>query len=133
MSALRTATRYGVRNLWPNIARSIGAKTFNDLGSDERQELLRACVVLAPERGEPILLDLVKKGGVITNEEREATRSMAAELLGELSRSRPTAMALQEIANSRWGVSEETRSAAGDAARRIGQRLSQSQGGSATA
>lgn len=128
MAALRTAVRYGMRNTWPSISRVIGGKAFNDLGNDERRELLRACVVLSPERGEPVLLDLVKKGGVLTSEEREATRAMAAELLGELSRSRPTAMALQEVANARWGVSEETRMAASNAAKRIGQRLAQPQG-----
>jgi hypothetical protein len=129
MAALRTTARYGMRNSWPTIARIIGQKTFNELGVDERRELLRACVTLSPERGEPVLLDLAKKGGVLTSEEREATRAMAAELLGELSRSRPTAMALQEIANARWGVSEETRLAASSAAKRIGQRLAQPQGG----
>lgn len=132
MAALRTGTRYGMRNAWPSVARIIGAKQFNELGSDERRELLRACVLLSPERGEPVLLDLAKKGGVLTSEEREATRSMAAELLGELSRSRATAMALQEIANARWGVSDETRAAAANAAKRIGLRLAQPQG-SATA
>src|SRR5262249_49414552 len=88
MAALRTSTRYGMRNSWPTITRIIGAKTFNDLGVDERRELLRACVMLSPERGEPVLVDIAKKGGVLTSEEREATRAMAAELLGELSRSR---------------------------------------------
>jgi hypothetical protein len=132
MAALRTSTRYGMRNVWPTIARIIGAKNFNELGSDERRELLRSCVLLSPERGEPVLVDLAKKGGVLTSEEREATRALAAELLGELSRSRPTAMALQEIANARWGVSEETRMAAANAAKRIGIRLAQPQG-SATA
>ncbi|MBX3233828.1 MAG: protein kinase [Labilithrix sp.] len=128
MAALRTSVRYGMRNAWPSIARVINGKGFNELGNDERRELLRACVVLSPERGEPVLLELAKKGGVLTSEEREATRAMAAELLGELSRSRPTAMALQEIANARWGVSEETRMAAANAAKRIGQRLAQPQG-----
>ncbi len=129
MAALRTSTRYGMRNAWPSVARIIGAKTFNELGTDERRELLRACVVLSPDRGEPVLLELAKKGGVLTSEEREATRTMAAELLGELSRSRATAMALQELASSRWGVSEETRTAAANAAKRIGLRLAQPQGG----
>ncbi|MFO0737056.1 MAG: protein kinase [Labilithrix sp.] len=128
MAALRTTVRYGMRNAWGTISRAISGKTFNELGNDERRELLRACVVLSPERGEPVLLDLVKKGGVLTSEEREATRAMAAELLGELSRARPTAMALQEVANARWGVSEETRMAAANAAKRIGQRLAQPQG-----
>jgi hypothetical protein len=134
MAASRTSARYGMRSSWPTIARIIGAKNFNELGSDERREHLRACLILSPERGEPILLDLAKKGGVLTSEEREATRAMAADLLGELSRSRQTAMALQEIANARWGVSEETKLAAANAAKRIGQRLSQGAGqGAATA
>jgi hypothetical protein len=124
MAAMRTLTRYGVRGAWPTVQRLINAKNFNELGSDERRELLRACIVLSPERGEPILLDLVKKGGVLMSEEREGSRILAAELLGELSRSRPTAMALQEIANARWGVSDETKSAAAAAAKAIGLRLS---------
>ncbi len=132
MAALRTSTRYGMRNVWPSVARIIQAKNFNELGSDERKELLRACMMLDPGRGEPVLLDLAKKGGVLTSEEREATRAMAAELLGDLSRSRPTAMALQEIANARWGVSKETQGAAANAAKRIGARLASPQG-SATA
>jgi serine/threonine protein kinase len=128
MAALRATTRYGMRNAWPTIARIISAKNFNELGTDERRELLRACVLLSPERGEPVLLDLAKKGGVLTSDEREATRAMAAELLGDLSRSRQTAMALTEIANARWGVSEETRMAAANAAKRIGARVAQPQG-----
>lgn len=128
MAALRTSTRHGVRSVWPTVARIIGAKPFNDLGNDERRELLRACVMLSPDRGEPILVDLTKKGGVLASEEREATRAMAADLLGELSRSRQTAASLQEIATARWGVSEETRMAAANAAKRIGQRIAQPQG-----
>lgn len=132
MAAVRAITRYTMRAAWPTVARLIAAKNFNELGNDERRELLRACLVLAPERGEPILLDLAKKGGVLMSEEREATRALAAELLGDLSRSRPVAMALQELANARWGVSDETRAAAGNAAKKIGLRLSQTHGGTAT-
>ncbi len=132
MAAVRAITRYTMRAAWPTVARLINAKNFNELGNDERRELLRACLVLAPERGEPVLLELVKKGGVLMSEEREATRALAAELLGELSRSRAVAMALQEIANTRWGVSEETRNTAGNAAKKIGLRLAQAHGGIAT-
>jgi hypothetical protein len=121
-----------MRAAWPTAQRLINAKNFNELGSDERRELLRACLVLSPDRGEPFLLDLVKKGGVLMSEEREASRIIAAELLGELSRSRPTAMALQEIATARWGVSDETKNAAALAAKAIGIRLSSAmRGGSA--
>jgi hypothetical protein len=134
MAALRTCARYGMRGAWPVVARSIGSKNFNELGTDERRELLRACLLLSPERGEPAVLELAKKGGVLTSEKQETTRAMAAELLGEVSRSRPTAMALQELASARWGVSEETRMAAANAAKRIGLRLAQPPGqGSAIA
>lgn len=128
LAALRTITRYQMRNAWPTVARIIGGKGFNELGADERREFFRACMLVSPERGEPILLDIAKKGGVLASEGREATRAAAVELLGELSRSRPTALALQEIANARWGTSEETRTAAANAAKRIGQRLAQAPG-----
>ena len=136
LAALRTSTRYAMRNVWVTVARIINSKNFNDLGNDERRELLRAAIVLAPERGEPLALDIAKKGGVLVSENREATRALAAELLGELSRSRQTGAALHELANSRWGLSEETRMAAAAAAKRIGQRLAASPaapGGGATA
>jgi len=129
MAALRTMTRYAMRNAWPAVARVINGKNFNELGNDERRELLRAAIVLSPERGEPLALELAKKGGVLVSENREATRALAAELLGEFSRSRATGAALHELAQSRWGLSEETRMAAANAAKRIGQRLAAPQGG----
>ncbi|MDB4935920.1 MAG: serine/threonine protein kinase [Labilithrix sp.] len=136
MAALRTATRYQMRNVWVTVARIINGKNFNELGNDERRELLRTAILLSPERGEPLALEIAKKGGVLVSENREATRALAAELLGELSRSRQTGSALHELANSRWGLSEETRMAAATAAKRIGQRLAgapQSPQGGATA
>ena len=60
---------------------------------------------------------------MIVSENREAVRALGAELLGEMSRSRQTASTLAEISQTRWGVSEETKTAAGNAAKRIGQRL----------
>ena len=134
MAAVRAITRYTMRAAWPTVTRIINGKNFNELGNDERRELLRACLVLAPDRGEPVLLDIAKKGGVLMSEGREASRALAAELLGEISRNRQVAMALQEIANGRWGTSEETRTAAANAAKKIGLRLAQahSGGGSAT-
>lgn len=129
MAALRTIARYQMRNAWPTVARIINGKNFNDLGNDERRELLRTAIVLSPERGEPLALELAKKGGVLVSENREATRALAAELLGELSRSRQTGAALHELAQSRWGLSEETRMAAQQAAKRIGQRLAGAAGG----
>jgi len=129
MAALRTCTRYQIRSAWPTVARIINGKSFNELGNDERRELLRSAILLSPDRGEPLALELAKKGGVLVSENREATRALAAELLGEFSRSRQTGAALHELAQSRWGLSEETRLAAANAAKRIGQRLAAPQGG----
>jgi serine/threonine protein kinase len=128
MAALRTLTRYGMRNAWPTVARVIGGKGFNELGNDERRELLRAAIVLSPDRGEPLALDLAKKGGVLMSENREYTRTLACELLGELSRSRNVAQSLNELTQGRWGISEETRIAASNAAKRIVQRIEQQAG-----
>ncbi len=126
LAALRAATRYQMRNVWSTVARIIGGKTFNDLGSDERRELLRAVILLGPERGESLALDLAKKGGVLVAGSREATRALAAELLGDLSNSPQVGASLHELAQSRWGVSEETRTAAAAAASRIAHRVASS-------
>jgi hypothetical protein len=119
---VRTLTRYSMRAAWPTITRVINGKTFNDLGNDERRELIRAAIVLVPDRGEPLALDIAKKGGVLMSENREYTRTLACELLGEISRSRQVASALNELTQGRWGISEETRLAASNAAKRIMQR-----------
>ncbi len=124
LAALRAASRYGMRPAWVTVVRIINGKPFTDLGSDERRELLRCAILLSPERGEPLAVEIAKKGGVLVTENREATRLLAIELLGELSRTRQTASALHELSQSRWGISEETRTAAANAAKRIAQRLS---------
>ncbi len=133
LAALRAAARYGMRTAWVTVVRIINGKLFTDLGSDERRELLRCAILLSPERGEPLAIEIAKKGGVLVTENREATRLLSVELLGELSRSRQTAAALHEISQSRWGISDETRNAAASAAKRIGQRLSMAPPGGPTA
>jgi len=132
MAALRTITRYQMRGAWPAVVRLVNGKNFNELGNDERRELLRTAILVSPDRGEPLALELAKKGGVLVSENREATRALAAELLGEFSRSRQTGAALHELAQARWGLSEETRLAAANAAKRIAQRLGGGPGGGAS-
>ena len=84
--------------------------------------------MLSPDRGEGMALDIAKKGGVLMSEERETTRAAAAELLGEFSRSRQIAQGLSELSQVRWGVSDETRTAAAHAAKRIAERAAQAPG-----
>jgi serine/threonine-protein kinase len=80
-------------------------------------------VALSPDRGEPMAVELVKKGGVFTSEDRETSRALAADALGEYSRSPATAATLREVSQTRWGTSDETRAAAAAAAKRIAGRL----------
>jgi hypothetical protein len=126
MAALRSITRYGVVGAWAQISRVVNSKEFSDKGNDERKELLRALVALVPDRGEPIALELAKKGGVFVSETREATRVAAMEALGAVSRSTNVVNVLREIAQARWGTSDETRGAAGKAADAIAARLQES-------
>ena len=123
MASLRAMIRYGLRGAWPAVHRATQAKPFFDLGTDERKELLRALFLLAPERGEPIILELVKKGGVLASESRESTRAIACDVLGDYSRSRAAIAALNEVFASRWGTAEETRHAATAALAKIAARI----------
>jgi hypothetical protein len=123
MAALRAIARYRIKGNWSAIARVVKQPTFNELGLDERKELLRALVAVSVQSGEPIALELAKKGGMLVSEEREATRVAAIEVLGDLSRSGTVSQAMHEISQSRWGTSEETRTAASNAAKAINQRI----------
>jgi eukaryotic-like serine/threonine-protein kinase len=123
MAAARAATRYGVKGAWAAVARQVKLPDFNERGSDERKEFLRALVALSPDRGEPIALEMAKKGGVFVSDSRETTRAAAAEALGAISRSPQVAAGLRELAQARWGTSDETRSAAAAAADLISQRI----------
>jgi hypothetical protein len=123
MAGLRALARYRMKNAWAAVAKLPKAPDFNERGQDERTETFRALVVLSPERGEPIAIDMAKKGGVFVSEGREATRIAAIDALGELSRSPVVVAALREIAQSRWGTAEETRTAANEAATKIQQRI----------
>jgi len=123
MAALKAGMRYGVKGLWPIVARHVRAPNLHELGSDERADLMQALVVLSPERGEPIAIELAKKAGVFSSGEKEASRLAAIEALGACSRSQVAVTALREIAGARWGTSDEVRAAATAAADRIAQRI----------
>jgi serine/threonine protein kinase len=123
MAAQRAVTRHGLKAAWPAIARQVRAPNFHELGADERRELMYTLVALSPDRGEPMAVELVKKGGVFTSEDRETSRALAAEALGECSCSLATVATLREVSQTRWGTSDETRAAAAAAAKKIAARL----------
>ena len=123
MAAQRAVTRHALKQAWPAIARQVRAPNFHELGADERRALMHTLVALSSDRGEPMAVELVKKGGVFTSEDRETSRALAAEALGECSRSPATAATLREVSQTRWGTGDETRAAAAAAAKKIAARL----------
>jgi serine/threonine protein kinase len=123
MAAQRAVTRHGLKAAWTAIARQVRAPNFHELGADERRQLLNTLVALSPDRGEPMAVEFVKKGGVFTSEDRETSRALAAEALGEWSRLPATVATLREVSQTRWGTSDETRAAAAAAAKKIVSRL----------
>jgi serine/threonine protein kinase len=122
LAALRTILRYRLKGAWPTIARVV-QKLPPGLGSDEKLELMRALVAVDPNRGEGIAIEIAKKGGIVQSEERETARTSACVALGEQSSSRAALMAMNEVSQSRWGTSQETRDAAANAVRDITARL----------
>jgi serine/threonine protein kinase len=88
MTALRALVKHKAKPAWPIVRRLLEKPGFNDLGADERRDVLMALYVLSPEHGEPLLIEVVKKGGVFKSEGREVTRALAAAVLGEHARSR---------------------------------------------
>jgi eukaryotic-like serine/threonine-protein kinase len=124
IAVYRVLARHGLRAAVPNIVRQIKAPSFNTIEGEERKELFVALLRLSPERGEDMALELARKGGLLTSENRETSRVAAVEALGEVSKSFPVAAALREVAQARWGTSEETRTKAASAAGQIEQRLS---------
>ncbi|MFO0679881.1 MAG: serine/threonine-protein kinase [Polyangiaceae bacterium] len=123
MSAIRAIQRYNVKGAWPAVARHVRSALFGDVAPEERREFLRTLVTLSQERGEPVLLELVKKSGVLGTSTKDTSRISAMEILAEVSRSPEVVLALNEIAQSRWGVSDEVRAAAQRAATQVGSRI----------
>jgi len=124
MAAYRVLSRHQLRAAAPAIVRQIKAPSFQTIEQEERRELYKTLLVLSSERGEDLALEAARKGGLITSEAREVLRAAAIDALGEVSRSRTVAAALREVAQSRWGTSEDTRSRAAAAAGRIEERAS---------
>ena len=97
--------------------------TVKALNQRRRPSILQTLVALSPDRGEPMAVELVKKGGVFTSEDRETSRALAAEALGSYSRASATLAILREVSQTRWGTSDETRAAAAAAAKQIAARI----------
>lgn len=125
IASLRAVARHDMKKILPAVTRRINASSFVALVPEERRELFATVILLAPDRGEALALDVARKGGLFTNESRETSRIAAIEALGAASRSTQVAEALVQIAQSRWATSEDTRARAMAAAEQIRSRVAE--------
>ena len=129
IASLRALSRHGLKRVVAAVTRRINATSFGSLVPEERRELFTTVIFLAPDRGEALALEVAKKGGLFTNESREVSRVAAIDALGAASSSRSVAQALNQIAQSRWATSDDTRSRAAAAAAQVEARAGSAGGG----
>jgi hypothetical protein len=122
-AALGTLARHRMANAWPMVARVVRTSDFPERPPEEQRAVLDTILLLGLDRGEPLALELAKKSGVLASGKREALRICAIDALGEHARSQAALDAMRELAQSRWGTSDETRGAAQAAADRIASRM----------
>lgn len=130
-AALGTLARHRMVGAWPMVARMVRAGEFPERPPEEQRAVLDTILLLGGDRGEPLALEMAKKSGVLASGRREALRVCVIDALGQHARSQAALDAMREIAQTRWGTSEETRGAAQAAADRIATRVGRPAGGAA--
>jgi hypothetical protein len=128
VAALRALVGHDVASAVPRLIKRAQDGGFHKLPADERREVLAAMYTLSPERAEPVVIEIVQKHGLLVDEAVEETRALAADLLGQRSRSSDALQAVLGATKRRWWNTQLLREAAARAAEaiaaRIGKRLS---------
>ena len=122
VAALRALVGHGVLGAAPRLTKRAQESSFHKLPEAERRELLAAIYSLDPERGEPVVIEIVQKHGLFVDEAVEQTRALAAELLGQRARSNEALQAVLAATKRRWWNTQPLRDAAARAAEAIGAR-----------
>ena len=123
IAALRAVARHEYKRVLASVTRRIHSASFANLVPEERRELFATVIMLAPERGEALALDMAKKGGLFATSSRETSRVAAIDALGAVSKSADVAKELDRIAQSRWAITDDTRHRAAAAAAQIEARI----------
>jgi hypothetical protein len=123
VAALRAIVGHGVQGAAPRLMKRAQESAFHKLPEGERRELLTAIYSLDPERGEPVVIEIVQKHGLFVDDAVEQTRALAAELLGQRARSNEALQAVLAATKRRWWNTQPLRDAAVRAAEAIGARM----------
>ncbi|MBI5502089.1 MAG: serine/threonine protein kinase [Deltaproteobacteria bacterium] len=120
--ALHLAAQTGLATLAPALEQRIEKASFHELGMFERRDWLATLVLLSPQRGETILIELLGRWRVVPEPAFETTRVAAARVLGEAGSS-AALKPLQRAGRKIWWNSPAVRDAARQAADALTARL----------
>jgi HEAT repeat protein len=123
LAALQAMEHHNIRVAGPFLVLRIKSEAFDKLPFEERNQALSTLATLAPNRAEPVCLELLNDQRMVSSEAHEQTRAAAAEMLGRISSSRQVIAVLEDAATKRWRSSERVRSAAKAAMEQVGARI----------
>jgi len=123
LAALQAMEHHNIRVAGPFLVLRIKSEAFDKLPFEERKQALSTLATLAPNRAEPVCLELLNDQRMVSSEAHEQTRAAAAEMLGRISSSRQVIAVLEDAATKRWRSSERVRSAAKAAMEQVGARI----------
>jgi serine/threonine protein kinase len=124
-AALATMARHQVKAAGPGLVRAIEDESFWTRGAERQRRLFDALFQLHPRRGEEIATTIVKKHGLMKDDDLERTRTMVAELLGKYGETPQALEGLQEATARRWWNSPGLRAVAAKSAHAVNQRMSE--------
>jgi eukaryotic-like serine/threonine-protein kinase len=123
LAALRAMEHHNIRVAGPFLVLRIKSPEFDKLPYEERQQALSTLATLAPNRAEPVCMELLQDQRMVSSEGHEQTRAVAADILGRISSSKKVVEVLEEAAGARWRSSERVRSAAKKSLEQVGARI----------
>ena len=96
---------------------------FHQLPIRERRAVMKTAVAITDDKGELQLAELVKSHGLTADEDLDASRLAAVEILSEVAYSDAAVEALKAAAKKRWWNSKELQEAAKAAETAVTQRI----------
>lgn len=122
-AALATFVRHKVRSAGPRLVTIVEDASFATRDSDEQREILNALWELNPARTEKLLSEMVAKHGLMSNDEADRIRALAAHMLGERGETQRALDALYGAEARRPWNSTELRAVAKSAAAALVARV----------
>jgi HEAT repeat protein len=125
LAALKAMERYTIRVAGPFLVLRVRSEDFDSLTTDERRQAFQTLAALTSTRAESVALEVLNDRRLVSTDAHEASREMAAELLGRIGSTKETIAALQEMAGARLRNSDRVRAAAMRAVEAIDTRATE--------